>query len=144
MHGREHPEIFKTFDAAPVAAFFRARLDEPSVVILVAHLNQDDGPVGYLMAEAVTQAETAFTRPHRMLHVQHVVVADAHGRQGVGTALMDRVVREADRLDCDDLQLVCWSFNVDGQAFFASQGFRPVQVRMSMPTPRSGYGSVSG
>jgi len=99
------------------------------VVILIGEAAQT--AVGYLMAEAVTQEETPFTRALTALHIQHLVIDEDFRSQGVGQALLARAGQEAKLRECDVLQLACWSFNQTAQAFFTANGFEPHQVRMT-------------
>jgi ribosomal protein S18 acetylase RimI-like enzyme len=90
-------------------------------------------PAGYLMAETVTLEETPFTKRQHLLHLQHLVVAADLQGHGIGKALAKHAVRESRRLGCDAIHLICWSFNVAAQEFFAAQGFKMNQVRMVHP-----------
>ena len=131
QHAAQRPETFKPYDGASGISFFRDQSARSGVVILVGQAAHT--AVGYLMAEAIAHEDTPFTSALTVLHIQHLVVDVDFRRQGVGQALLAEAEQEANRRGCAVLQLACWSFNQDAQAYFAANGFAPYQVRMTRP-----------
>lgn len=67
---------------------------------------------------------TRGTRPFML--VENVVVAAAHRRAGVGSALLEAAVRLAHQAGCYKVQLLSRTERDTAHAFYESRGFRAV------------------
>ena len=74
----------------------------------------------------------AFCRPDEagdQLHLTQLYVHPGHWRDGIGSALLDRVEREAQARDRSTVALVVLDENDRGRAFYETHGYEQVGVR---------------
>jgi ribosomal protein S18 acetylase RimI-like enzyme len=129
LHATLHPEIFKSVaDRAGARAIFAARLASPENRIALADV--DGAPVGYVFFEAQTLAETSFCHARRRLYVHHLCVVEAMRRQGVATALLRLVERQAAADGVAEIALDVWAANEEAIQFFESIGFAQYNIAL--------------
>jgi GNAT superfamily N-acetyltransferase len=129
LHAEGLPHLFKppTPDSFPPERV-RSLLGTEGVRMWLACVAGQ--PAGYLFAETASQGENVLRRPLTYVYVNHVCVAAAHRRHGIGRALIAAAEAWAREEGVDGVQLDVWGFNADAQAFFASLGFGAFTVRM--------------
>ncbi len=71
------------------------------------------------------RAGTVFSPPVRRLMIDHVGVAPAARRQGVGRALIEAARDLAREWAVDEVMLDTWEANHAAHAFFRALGFSP-------------------
>ena len=120
-HADTYPEHFKK-DVSPDAAhaFWNARLTEDDSFIDVALIH--DAPAGYAFSRLQTRPDSFISHPRRRLHIEHIVTAPAHRRQGVARALMMSADSRARALDCHGMTLDSWAHNTEAHAAFEAAG----------------------
>ena len=132
LHVQAEPEHFHATDGAEVESFFRQVIASAENVVLVA---MGDQPLGYVWAQDVVRARSAFTNQSRVMYIHHLAVAPAVRRTGVATSLCRAVEAEAQRRGIRDLALDHWAFNRDAAEFFGRHGYVDFNVRMRKRLP---------
>lgn len=119
-HAAHYPAVFHaTPDLVALTAHFAERLADPDVTCLLA-----GGPAqGYALCAVQVRAPSVFSPGIRRLLVDHIAVAPAARRQGVGTALLAGARGLARDMACDEILLDTWEANHAAHAFFAANGF---------------------
>jgi ribosomal protein S18 acetylase RimI-like enzyme len=119
-HAAHYPKaFFPAPDPAALTAHFRARLQEPAVTCFLS----GDPPLGYALCSLQDRPLSVFSPPVRRLMIDHVAVAPAARRQGIGRALLAAARQLARDLACDEVLLDTWEANHAAHAFFAAEGF---------------------
>jgi GNAT superfamily N-acetyltransferase len=129
LHAALYPERFKPHaDPAELLAMFTWVMAEPAHLVAVY---RDRGPVeGYVWLELQQRAETALTLPATRIYINHIVVADAARRRGIGSELMQWVDQHAASSGIRQIVLEHWAANDTAQRFFAHSGFAPVKMAL--------------
>ena len=128
LHAEHYPDLFKMPQGDDFAvAFFDEMLADPTVRILLAE--EDGRPIGYLMCKLFERAEGPFTYTNRFLQIEHISVLPDQQRQGVGTALMNRVEELAREIGVTKIQLDSWGFNTEAHTFFERMDFEKFNFR---------------
>jgi GNAT superfamily N-acetyltransferase len=65
----------------------------------------------------------------RYLLLEHISVRPAAQKQGVGAALIKRVITLGKELNVPKIQLDSWGFNTEAHAFFEKMGFEKFSHR---------------
>ena len=73
----------------------------------------DDGMAGVILAG----------QDGRRGYIYHMAVAEAHRRQGVGAALLDRCLDALKNAGINKVALLVFKYNAAGNAFWEKQGF---------------------
>lgn len=121
-HAENYPEaFFPAPDPAALQAHFAQRLADPLVTCFLA----GDPPAGYALCALQDRPLSLFSPPVRRLMVDHIAVAPAARRQGLGAALLSAARRLAKDLSCDEVLLDTWEANHQAHAFFRAMGFAP-------------------
>jgi ribosomal protein S18 acetylase RimI-like enzyme len=109
------------------ASWLGSQLEEPTVVILVAH--RDEDVVGYAYAAIEGHDYMALRGPAGVLH--DIVVDPTHRREGVGRMLLDAMLAALTERGAP--QVVLWTAvrNQAAQRLFAGAGFRQTMVEMT-------------
>ncbi len=121
-HAAHYPEaFFAAPDPAALTAHFAARLAEPGVTCFLA----GEPALGYALCSQQERGLSVFSPPVRRLMVDHIAVAPAARRQGVGAALLQAARDLARGIGADEILLDTWTENAEAHAFFRAQGFAP-------------------
>jgi len=97
-------------------------------VAFMAHV--DEIPAGYVVAQIVRHAETAFHHAHSAIYVHQIGVRPDFQRRGVGRALLDAVKQHGKANGISLLTLDAWAFNAKALAFFRAYGLVDYNVRL--------------
>ena len=121
-HAAHYPEaFFPAPDPAALTAHFAARLAEPGVTCFLA----GDPALGYALCSRQERPLSVFSPPVRRLMVDHIAVAPAARRQGLGRALLAAARALAREIGADEILLDTWAANTEAHAFFRAEGFAP-------------------
>ena len=128
LHAEHYPDLFKMPQREDFAVpFLDEMLADPTVRIFIAE--EDGRAIGYLMCKLFERPESLFTYTNRFLQVEHISVHPDLQRQGVGTALMNRVEELAREIGVPKIQLDSWDFNTEAHTFFERMGFEKFNFR---------------
>jgi GNAT superfamily N-acetyltransferase len=108
------------------AEFFRAQMQRPEVVVLIAELGPQ--PVGYAFVRMEPMSLVEIRMAGAWLH--DIYVDPEARRGGIGRVLLEAAKQEALRLGSSSLMLSASPHNHRAQALFASAGLRPTMVEM--------------
>jgi GNAT superfamily N-acetyltransferase len=108
---------------------YREWLAEPDAFVLVASIGEQ--LAGYALVHFKSGPDDSWVTGERMAELETISVTPGHRGQGIGTALMDAVDAELDRLGISDLFIGALAGNEDAQRFYASRGFRPITVHLA-------------
>lgn len=121
---------YETVDEVPEDGF-HARLDDDDCTdFLVVH---DGETVGYV---ALSKGEHPSRRYSRGLRIVDLAIDEEHRSQGLGTAVVERVMALARERGCDHLTDSCergGGGNEDARRFYRDAGFEPRQVDYAQP-----------
>jgi len=131
LHFTERPDVFKAVDLAALEAWFRETIAEPLWRILIAEVSGT--PAGYAAVMDCSRPENAFGKARRWREVEQLSVSETHRRQGVATALLERVAAAALADGIPMLELNTWTFNDVARECFESLGFSARSVRYERP-----------
>lgn len=68
----------------------------------------------------------------KILYVGKIVVDKKCQRQGVGTLLIQEINKIARKLNCNRIELSCWSFNKEAIEFYKAQGMKVQRLNMEI------------
>ena len=100
-------------------------LSDPSSVFLIAEV--DNSIVGYArLHESPPPAKVRGARP---IELVRIYAGKARIGKGIGSALLEACLREADVRGCDTIWLGVWERNTRAQAFYRKWGFVEVGIQ---------------
>jgi diamine N-acetyltransferase len=130
LHVAHMPGVFKPARHEDLAAYYDGLLEVPDAHVFVAC--QGPEVVGYMVLIIRERLESAINVARRWLYVEQIGVAEAHRRQGHAAALLEAARAVAKEQKLDRIELDTYGFNEGAQAFFRSQGFQTVTIKMGM------------
>jgi GNAT superfamily N-acetyltransferase len=133
LHLARRPDYFKPLRVEEAAAWYRARLDEPTTAAWIAE--EDGVPIGYVLAFFRERGEETFRRRRRWCEIDQIAVDPARRRHGIGRALVAAALAEATKRGMRDVELSSWAFNTDAHAMFRQLGFEPRVVGFERREP---------
>jgi len=125
----EHAEQFPEFLRDPKESllhreYFSSLLQDPAVEMVVAECSGE--VAGYVIFLISTGPENVFEKVSTRVHLEQLVIDQAHRQRGFATQLLDYVVRYARDRDISLLSLDVWDFNSKAQRLFEQHGFRAI------------------
>lgn len=121
-HAQNYPDAFHSApDPAGLIAYFTERLTDRACTVFLA----SDPPLGYALCTLQTRAASVFSPQVSRLLIDHIAVAPAARRQGLGRALLQAACDLARDLKVDEILLDTWEGNDTARAFFRAHGFQP-------------------
>lgn len=131
IHAAALPHIFKRVsDGSFALPYITQCLADPQNHFFIASVAGED--VGYVFARVVRRLESAYTYARGQVYIDQIAVRPEYQGQGCGAALIQAVCDLAKAEQIETVALDTWAFNDKAQAFFASQGFTPFNIRMWM------------
>jgi ribosomal protein S18 acetylase RimI-like enzyme len=121
-HSAHYPDVFFAKpDPRNLVAWFADRLVDPACTAFLV----GDPPVGYALCSLQSREASVFSPPILRLMIDHIAVAPAVRRQGLGRTLLGAAQGLARDLGVDEILLDTWHANTEAHAFFRAAGFSP-------------------
>ncbi len=132
MQTTGRPDIFqKPFSDAIAQQTQRMVRDKDGIL----YVYEREGVVcGFVWATFESEGASDYWDSRSYCCVQEICVDKSCRGQGIGTALMDEVRREAAARGCPKVEAQVWAFNGGACAFFSKQSFTPYIYRMEWKT----------
>ena len=123
IHAAIRPDIFNQ----GVTKYRREELEEmvfdENNPIYVTKVN--DEAVAYAFCQIRLTKFPHLMKPQKTLYIDDFCVDEKYRKQGIGKALFEFLVYEAERLGCDDITLNSWAGNIAANDFYAKMGMKP-------------------
>ncbi|SED31477.1 Ribosomal protein S18 acetylase RimI [Streptomyces sp. 2112.3] len=130
LHTQHRPDLFVgSPEGDGVEAFFRARIADPSVTVLLAD-GAEGKALGYALARVKDRPGTALTHSEVIVSLDQIAVVPEAARRGVGAALLEAVREVGRAAGCRRLVTDVWHFNADAREFYRAAGFSPTTVHL--------------
>lgn len=127
VHLAWRPDLFRQVDEPFEPSVFRRRVQERQLLLAC----EEDAILAYA-AYDVRKTELPMLQPRKVLLLDNVCVDEAHRRQGVATALIERLCALAKHWNCTDFELSCHPENTAGIALYESLGMRVKSIHYQM------------
>ena len=129
-HHERRPDGFKPHDHLATRDALAGTVDDPDARCLVAYV--DDAPAGYALLVQHDRPESAIRYADRTLEIDQMSVDPEYRRQGVASALVERVREIARAEHFNRIRLTVWSDNEAARAFYAASGFTTFRETMEL------------
>lgn len=130
LHAAGRPDLFRPEFSRELRDFIRVIRDDPEKEILVAE--QAGVICGYAVLHLVHRPESPSKLERNYLDVDEFGVDEAFRRQGVATAMIDRIRAYARERGLHRIELNMWEFNRDALAFYEAVGFSTYRRYMEL------------
>jgi GNAT superfamily N-acetyltransferase len=125
LHATLRPDFFAGSPDPARSKFYLDRiLEDGTQEFLVA--TPGDAVLGFIHLQCFDTPEAPVFARRRRVHIEDLVVDEAHRRRGVGRALMRAAEEWARRQRAQQIVLTVWQGNADADAFYARVGYAPV------------------
>ena len=131
LHCKNRPDIFKNITRKEVESEVVDVLEskERKMIVVV----NDEKKVCGLVIFRIKEVENHVNlNDAKILYVGKIVVDKKCRRQGVGTLLMQEINKIAKELNCNRIELNCWSFNKEAIEFYKAQGMKIQRLNMEI------------
>ncbi len=132
LHVDAQPNIFKPNEINPEDV--RKLLQNDDNIFYIAWI--ENTPVGYLYAQKLNKPEKALTYEFNRIHIHHISVNANSQRKGVGSALMEALLKTANEIGIETITTTIWSFNSSSRAFFAKFNLTPYVEQLWNKAPK--------
>jgi ribosomal protein S18 acetylase RimI-like enzyme len=129
-HHERRPDWFKPYDRSTAVEGMQEMLEQPGKRCLVALV--DDVAAGYALLTETERAESLVRHADRTLSIEQMSVDPEFRRQGVATALVNRIREIARDAKFDRISLTVWSDNKNARAFYDALGFSSIREAMEL------------
>ena len=134
LHVKGKPDVFKPGFSKELEDFLYVIAKDPQIWILVAA--RDEKVVGFAVLHHIAKPENPFMYERDFLDIDEFCVDEHHRRQGIGTAMMDRIRAFAKEKGFRRVELNMWEFNREALAFYEAAGFHTFRRYMEwFPEP---------
>lgn len=132
IHAAARPDFFKPLrgDEPALIAACADQLAQPNTTVLIAEIENE--AVGYLLCIKHDIEESIYGYAHSRLYIDQMSVNPSYRSQGIGAALIAKVMQLAEAHQVQYITLNVWSFNERAQAFYRRHGFEPMTITMAI------------
>ena len=131
LHCKNRPDIFKKTTKKEVESEVIEVLESKERKMIVA-VNDKEKVCG-LVIFRIKEVENHINLENaKILYVEKIVVDKKCQRQGVGTLLIQEINKIARKLNCNRIELSCWSFNKEAIEFYKAQGMNIQRLNMEI------------
>jgi GNAT superfamily N-acetyltransferase len=130
LHLAARPDTFKAASDEDLTRGLRSLLEAPNTRLLLAE--RDGELAGYLVVVVRERLPLHIVHADSWWELDQIAVRASHRRQGVGRALVERLVADARAAGVRRLELMSWTFNQGAHRAFESYGFRSKSVRFEL------------
>lgn len=131
LHCKNRPDIFKKTTKKEVESEVIEVLESKERKMIVA-VNDKEKVCG-LVIFRIKEVENHINLENaKILYVGKIVVDKKCQRQGVGTLLIQEINKIARKLNCNRIELSCWSFNKEAIEFYKAQGMNIQRLNMEI------------
>ena len=122
VHVQGRPDIFRPGFCEELQAHIYEEFDGENSDVIVATV---DGEIaGFATVQYIRRPETPYTLARDFYRVEEFGVDAAYRRQGVATALVDYIRRDAREKGFNRIELDAWAFNEGALTFYENVGFK--------------------
>lgn len=131
VHAAGRPDFFSEgFDEAS-ADYLNVMMMQENAELFVA--DRDGAIVGFAFLEYIDRPATPYRIATQYCHIAEFGVDERYRRQGIGTALFDRVKACAAEKGYRRMELGMWEFNESALRFYESVGFHTYKRNLEYP-----------
>lgn len=131
LNYENRPDIFKKITKKEVENEVIEVLNNKERKIIVA-VNDRNMVCGLIIFKIKEIENHVNLKDAKILYVGKIVVDKKYQRKGIGTLLMQEINRIAKELNCNRIELNCWSFNKKAIEFYKSQGMKIQRLNMEI------------
>ena len=131
LHCKNRPDIFKKVTQKEVESEVIEVLESEERKMIVA-VNEKGKVCGLVIFKIKEVENHTNLKNAKILYVGKIVVDKKCQGQGVGTLLMQEINKVAKELNCNRIELSCWSFNKKAIEFYESCGMKVQRLNMEI------------
>lgn len=131
LHCKNRPDIFKKVTKKEVQSEVIEVLESKERKMIVA-VNDKEMACGLVIFRIKEVENHINLKNAKILYVGKIVVDKKCQGQGVGTLLMQEINKVAKELNCNRIELSCWSFNKKAIEFYESCGMKVQRLNMEI------------
>lgn len=131
LHCKNRPDIFKKVTKKEVESEVIEVLEGKERKMIIA-VNDKEMACGLVIFRIKEVENHINLKNAKILYVGKIVVDEKYQRQGVGTLLMQEINKVAKELNCNRMELSCWSFNKKAIEFYESCGMKEQRLNMEI------------
>ena len=128
LHCKNRPDTFKKVTKQEVESEVIEVEDRKMIVAA----NDKDKVCGLVIFRIKEVENHINLKNAKILYVGKIVVDKKCQRQGVGTLLIQEINKIARKLNCNRIELSCWSFNKEAIEFYKAQGMNIQRLNMEI------------
>ncbi|MGB7339720.1 MAG: GNAT family N-acetyltransferase [Phototrophicaceae bacterium] len=132
VHRQAHPNFYKPMKAndRELHRFYASEIAHPNNYIFIAEI--EDQAVGHVLCQVRQIPDTLFTYGILNLHIDQMTVDEPYQGMGVGKALMQQSIEQAQALEVQRMTLGVVAFNQRAIRFYEQFGFQFWSHRMAV------------
>ena len=131
LHCKNRPDIFKKVTQKEVESEVIEVLESKERKMIVA-VNDKEMACGLVIFRIKEVENHINLKNAKILYVGKIVVDKKCQRQGVGTLLMQEINKVVKELNCNRIELSCWSFNKKAIEFYEACGMKVQRLNMEI------------
>lgn len=131
VHVNGRPDIFRPGFGGELQRRVYDCFEDPDMNVIVAV--KDDVISGFAIVQAISKPLSTYNLPRSFYHVEEFGVDEDHRREGVATALVDFMKRDAKIKGLKKIELDMWEFNQGAMRFYEQVGFQTYRRYMELP-----------
>ena len=131
LHCKNRPDIFKEKTKKENEKEFDETMGnkEENVIVVV---NGDKKVCGVCTFKIKEIKDHPNLKDAKILHIGKIGVDEKYIRKGIGKLMMKEMEKVAEKLNCDRIELNCWSFNEGAIEFYKSQNMKIQRLNFEM------------
>ena len=131
LHCKNRSDIFKEKTKQETEKEFDETIENKERNIIVV-VNSDNKICGVCIFKIKEIKDHPNLKDAKILHIGKIGVDEKYRRKGIGKLMMKEMEKVAEKLNCDRIELNCWSFNEGAIEFYKSQSMKIQRLNFEM------------
>ena len=128
---KNRPDIFKEKTKRETEKEFDETIENKERNIIVV-VNNDNKICGVCIFKIKEIKDHPNLKDAKILNIGKIGVDENYRRKGIGKLMMKEMEKVAEKLNCDRIELNCWSFNEGAIEFYKSQNMKIQRLNFEM------------
>lgn len=130
-HHQHYPQVYKPYNFEAMLPWYEQKLAQENTHVIVAY--HQEQAMGYALLMQPDHTQNPFIRGDvKVMMIDQMAVIESYQNQGIGTIIMQEIIRFCKKEKVEVIRLTVWSDNIAAKKLYQKMGFASFMERMEV------------